>query len=167
MERLWAPWRMEYIMCGETEGCIFCIGSNDAADREILVVHRSASSFVMLNRYPYTNGHLMVIPYRHTATLDELDAPELLDLMECVRLAGQVQRRLLAPNGYNIGMNLGKVAGAGVADHLHFHVVPRWNGDANFMSVVAETRVVPEALITTFDRMKPIFLDMLEAGSSA
>lgn len=157
MERLWAPWRMEYITAANREGCIFCIGNDRKMDKERLVIFRSESCFVMLNRYPYSNGHLMVIPYRHSANLDELDPEELLDLMETLRLSGKILGTALRPEGYNIGMNIGKVSGAGVADHLHFHIVPRWNGDTNFMTVLSDTRVVPESLTSSYDKLKPLF----------
>lgn len=158
MERLWAPWRMEYIMAKKTEGCIFCVEWDGTADREKLLLYRSTNSFVMLNRYPYTNGHLLVVPFRHAADLDELDEVELLDLMNTVRLSRRVLDLASAPQGYNIGMNLGKASGAGVDEHLHFHIVPRWNGDTNFMSVLSEVRVMPEALLTTYERLKPLFI---------
>lgn len=158
MERLWAPWRMEYIMAGEkADGCIFCVESSGEADRERLILYRSTCSFAMLNLYPYTNGHLMAIPFRHTADPGELDETELLDLMNTVKLCKKVLDEAFSPQGFNIGMNIGKAGGAGVDDHIHFHVVPRWNGDTNFMSVLAEARVVPESLTITMDRLKPLF----------
>lgn len=158
MERLWAPWRMDYIMAGEKpDGCIFCVGNSVLRDRERLILYRSAHSFAMLNLYPYTNGHLMAIPYRHTADPAELDEAELLDLMLTVSLCKKVLGEAVSPQGFNIGMNVGKAAGAGVDDHIHFHVVPRWNGDTNFMSVLADARVVPEALTVTMDRLQPLF----------
>ena len=157
MERLWAPWRMEYILAEKPEGCIFCgAETGDAGVRYIL--HRTRFSFVMLNRYPYTNGHLLVAPYRHTATMDDLDDAELLDIFRTVALCRNVLADAAAPQGFNIGMNLGRAAGAGVDEHLHVHLVPRWNGDTNYMSVIADVRVMPENLAATYDVLLPRFL---------
>ncbi|BEH10320.1 MULTISPECIES: HIT family protein [Geobacter] len=157
MERVWAPWRMEYLVDEKPAGCIFCPGAGQAGDRERLILHRTPLSLVMLNRYPYTNGHLMVAPLRHTADMDSLSDAEMLDLFRTVRLCRSILRDAASPNGYNIGINLGKAAGAGVDDHLHVHVVPRWNGDTNFMGVVADLRVVPEGLQAAWDRLAPLF----------
>ena len=154
MDRLWAPWRVEYLTQPGSPGCIFC---TKGCDRDLLVLRRSKLTRVMLNRYPYTNGHLLVSPHRHTAELGELSEAEMLELFRSVALCREVLARASAPDGFNIGMNLGKAAGAGVEDHLHLHVVPRWNGDNNFMSVVADLRVVPEALLATYDRLLPLF----------
>lgn len=160
MERIWAPWRMEYILNEKPEGCIFCIDET-SDDREKLIVHRTPLSFVMLNRYPYTNGHLLIAPRRHTADLDELGKEELLDLFESVRLARNVLQSVANPQGFNIGMNMGKAAGAGVDEHLHMHIVPRWNGDTNYMTVVADLRIMPENLATTYDRIAEGFSHLL------
>jgi ATP adenylyltransferase len=154
MERLWAPWRMDYITQSKPAGCIFCQQEND---RDLLVLRRTPLALVMLNRYPYTNGHLMVAPLRHTVDLDALSDGEMLELFRTVALCRDVLTRVSAPDGFNIGINLGKAAGAGVEDHLHLHVVPRWNGDNNFMAVVDDTRVLPEALLATYDRLLPFF----------
>lgn len=167
MERVWAPWRMEYITSGEKpDSCIFCVANDEGADRERLILYRSTYSYAMLNRYPYTNGHLMAIPYRHTADPAELDQVELLDLMTTVTLCKKALDEVYSPQGFNIGMNLGKAAGAGVDDHIHFHIVPRWNGDTNFMSVLAEARVLPEALGVTMERLKPLFAGQGSCSSS-
>ncbi len=156
MERLWAPWRIEYILNNKPQGCIFCpIGG--ANDRERLILHRSPLSLVMLNRYPYTNGHVMVAPERHTADLDSLSEAEMLDLFRTVRLSRKVLEETAAPQGFNIGINLGKAAGAGVDEHLHIHIVPRWNGDTNYMSVISDLRVMPENLFATYDKLLPGF----------
>lgn len=154
MERLSAPWRMEYLTQGKADACIFC---REGDDREALVLRRTPLALVMLNRYPYSNGHLMVAPVRHTADLDALTDPEVLELYRTVALCREVLERASSPHGFNIGINLGRAAGAGVEEHLHVHVVPRWNGDNNFMSVVADTRVIPEALLATYDRLLPFF----------
>ena len=157
MERLWAPWRMEYILNDKPAACIFCLPRDPASDRERLVLHRTPLSLVMLNRYPYTNGHLLIAPSRHLGDMDSLSEGEMLDLFATLRLARKILQQTAHPDGYNIGMNLGKVAGAGVEEHLHLHIVPRWSGDTNFMSVITDIRVMPENLLTTYDRLLPAF----------
>jgi ATP adenylyltransferase len=154
MDRLWAPWRMEYLVQEKPDGCIFC---HEGSARERLVLRTTPRALVMLNRYPYVNGHLMVAPRRHTADLAQLSDAEMLELFRTVALCREVLAASCAPDGFNIGVNLGKAAGAGVEDHLHVHVVPRWNGDNNFMSVVGDIRVVPEALLASYDRLLPFF----------
>jgi ATP adenylyltransferase len=154
MERLWAPWRMEYIAQPKSGECVICPRGDD---REQLVLRRTELVQVMLNRYPYSNGHLMIAPVRHTADLSTLSDAEALELFRTLELSRQVLVQASAPQGFNIGVNLGKAAGAGVEDHLHLHLVPRWNGDNNYMSVVADTRVIPEALLVTYDRLLPFF----------
>jgi ATP adenylyltransferase len=126
----------------------------ETGDRERLILSRSSYSLMMLNRYPYTGGHLMVAPLRHTAELDELADSELLDLMHMLRNGRSLLQRVVRPDGFNIGLNLGKAAGAGVAEHLHIHIVPRWNGDSNFMTVIGDVRVIPEGLMATYDQLK-------------
>lgn len=156
MERpLWAPWRMEFIRAEKPEGCIFCDfpAAPPAQDRAHLVVHRSAHAFTCLNRYPYNSGHVMVIPRAHTAELAALPAEAHADLAEELRRAVAVVKAVYAPDGLNVGMNLGRAAGAGIADHLHWHVVPRWLGDNNFMPVMADQRVVVEALDEAWTRL--------------
>ncbi len=157
MERLWAPWRMEYILNEKPESCIFCLGDDGDKDRDNLVLHRSSHSFVMLNRYPYCNGHILVSPFRHVSGLNQLDNGEMLDLFGTVTMCATILSEKFATQGLNIGLNLGKVAGAGVDDHLHVHVVPRWVGDTNFMTVIADVRVMPENLAATYDRLLPGF----------
>lgn len=144
--RLWAPWRRGYIKQGPPQGCFLCRARRATNDRRHWVVHRARHAFVLLNLYPYNNGHLLVAPYRHVARLDRLRDPELL---ECWRLADQFIRRLdrlMAPHGYNLGMNLGRSAGAGVPGHVHLHLVPRWRGDTNFMPVAGGTKVISDSL---------------------
>ncbi|HEY5976021.1 MAG TPA: HIT domain-containing protein [Geobacteraceae bacterium] len=158
MDRLWAPWRMEYLLDEKPSGCIFCLPATSEQDRGRLVLHRTASSLVMLNRYPYTNGHLLIAPHRHTAEMSDLSDTEMLDLFATVRTCRDVLQLTAKPEGYNIGMNLGRAAGAGVEDHLHLHIVPRWCGDTNYMSVIPDVRVMPENLFTTYDRLLPAFL---------
>ncbi|WP_243373553.1 HIT domain-containing protein [Geotalea sp. SG265] len=157
MERLWAPWRMEYIENSKSEGCVLCIGPDRTADRDRLILYRSELSLVMLNRYPYTNGHLMVAPLRHTSDMDSLDDKEMLDLFRVLKLCRSVVEKTAFPHGFNVGINLGHAAGAGIDDHLHIHLVPRWNGDTNFMTVISDVRVMPENLLTTYDRLLPMF----------
>ncbi|GFO56928.1 hydrolase [Geomonas sp. Red276] len=154
MERLWAPWRMEYITESKQPECIFC---REGDDRQLLILHRTELVMVMLNRYPYVNGHVMVAPVRHTCDLDTLSGEEMVALFRGVAFCRRVLVEAGNPDGFNIGINLGKAAGAGVEEHLHIHVVPRWSGDNNFMSVVADIRVVPEALLATYDRLLPFF----------
>ena len=152
MERIWAPWRMSYISNNTPDqSCIFC--PSDEGDRERLILARSDNSLLMLNRYPYTGGHLMVAPLRHAAELDELADSELLDLMRLVCKGRALPCRVVKPDGFNIGINLGKAAGAGVEEHLHIHIVPRWNGDSNFMTVVGDVRVIPEGLMAAYDQL--------------
>ena len=154
MRNLWAPWRMEYILSEKPEGCIFC----EAYRRpDHLVVHRTERALVMMNRYPYTNGHLLVAPRRHVAGLEDLSAEEARELFECLRRSVEALRRAFGPHGFNIGANLGRVAGAGVVDHLHVHVVPRWLGDTNFMPILAEVQVIPEHLARTSERLRALF----------
>jgi len=157
MKRLWAPWRIEYIKMPKPHGCIFCLKDEKERDRDNLVLYRTSLALVMLNRYPYTDGHLLISPYRHIADMNALTVEEKLDLFDLVGLSCTVLTEAIDPQGFNIGMNLGKAAGAGVDDHLHFHVVPRWNGDTNFMSVVADLRVMPENLLATYDALLPGF----------
>jgi ATP adenylyltransferase len=154
MERIWAPWRIDYITQDKPAGCFFCEGGSD---RERLLLCTRPLTLVMLNRYPYVNGHLMVAPRRHTANLTDLSEAEMLELFSSVTLCQSALAKSCAPDGFNIGINLGKAAGAGMEDHLHLHVVPRWNGDSNFMHVVADLRVIPEALLASYDRLLPYF----------
>lgn len=159
MERLWAPWRIDYIMEKHPAGCIFC---QQGDERERLVLVATPLVTIMLNRYPYVNGHLMVAPRRHTADLNSLSDAELVALLRGVALCQAALTRASTPHGFNIGVNLGKAAGAGVEDHLHLHVVPRWSGDSSFMNVLADTRVIPEALPETYDRLLPFFVQGTE-----
>jgi ATP adenylyltransferase len=146
---LWAPWRIEYIRGPKPGECIFCAAAAGHDDAEHGVVHRGRRCLVMLNAFPYTSGHLMVAPHRHVAGLEDLDGDELAELTELTVRALGALRAAMAPDGFNLGVNLGTVAGAGFADHVHQHVVPRWEGDTNFMAVVGDTRVLPQALEDT------------------
>ena len=163
---LWAPWQMEYIRGEKGEGCIFCRFPVEPAerDRENLVVHRTRLSFTCLNRFPYNSGHLMVIPRTHGAELEALSPEAFADLQEELRRATRVVKSVYRPEGLNLGMNLGRCAGAGIVDHLHWHLVPRWLGDNNFMPVLADTRVVVEALDSAWRRLSTAFDE--DAGGS-
>ena len=155
METLYSPWRMAYInSAGKPSGCIFCEFPKRDEDEALLILHRGKTCFVIMNAFPYNPGHLMVVPYRHTADLPGLTTSELSEMMSLCQTAHRVITEVMKPHGFNMGMNLGKVAGAGIDQHLHMHVVPRWNGDTNFMPVLGEVRVVSEALNSTWKRLK-------------
>ena len=155
MERLWAPWRMKYILGDNTSnGCIFCTKPQEAADDRNYIVLRDRTCYALLNLYPYSNGHMLVAPYKHCPDLDQLTEQELGDLFVLVRRAQQLLTTAMNPQGFNIGANLGTAAGAGIADHLHIHIVPRWSSDSNFMTAVNDTRVIPESLDATYARLK-------------
>ncbi len=153
MKVLWAPWRIDYITKDKESGCIFCDKPNDSNDKKNLILLRGNTCFAMLNRFPYSNGHLMTIPYRHTAELNDLDEQEKQELFDITIKCKDVLQ-IMKPHGFNIGMNLGRTAGAGIDDHLHFHVVPRWDGDTNFMPVIGNLKVMPEYLDKTYDKLK-------------
>ncbi len=153
MERLWAPWRMEYVTADDKPGCIFCYKPEEERDRENMILFRGRLSFIMLNAFPYNNGHLMIAPYRHIGDFSELTDDEMLDIMRLVRIGKDTLASAFGPDGFNIGVNLGKVAGAGIADHVHVHIVPRWNGDTNFMPVIADIKVMPQALDKAYEAL--------------
>ncbi len=157
MQPLWAPWRMEFVGREQPKGCIFCLFPAEARDRENLILGRSASSFAILNKFPYNSGHLMVIPRRHTGEFTALGEPELLDLHRLLQKSVAILRQAYRPDGFNIGMNVGSVAGAGIPGHLHYHVVPRWGADTNFMPVLTDTKVMIEHLDASWDRLRPLF----------
>ncbi len=155
MDYLWTPWRYAYVTAGEKPGeCIFCEADKLGDDRQALIVHRSPHCFIILNRFPYTSGHVMIVPYQHVDLLEKVTPEAAQDMMALACRMEGVLRELYRPDGINLGLNIGKAAGAGVTGHIHMHVLPRWVADANFMSVVGETRVLPEALETTWERMK-------------
>ncbi len=157
MRQLWAPWRMEYIESLKAGPCILCTKPAESQDRENFILDRSTHSFVMMNLYPYSNAHLMVSPYAHVDHLAALDQAAALDLTLTLGRALERLRKALSPEGFNVGLNIGKAAGAGIDSHLHFHIVPRWQGDTNYMTLFAEVRVIPEHLIATYDRLLPFF----------
>ncbi len=155
MDHLWSPWRYSFVQNPQPAvNCVFCQMLAEGRDPDNYIVHRAGHNFVILNLYPYTSGHLMVVPNRHVATLEDAGADTLQEMILLAARAEQLLQRAYRPEGLNIGFNLGKCAGAGIAGHLHLHVLPRWSGDANFMSVIGETRVIPEDLSTTYSKLR-------------
>ncbi|MBI2828177.1 MAG: HIT domain-containing protein [Acidobacteria bacterium] len=160
MDRLWSPWRLEYVTGGgQQAGCIFCEATRPP-ESEPLVIFEGSTCYVILNLYPYNNGHLMVVPYRHVATLGELTSDEMNEIGRLTQRCEIALTEAFRPHGFNVGINLGTAAGAGVLDHVHVHVVPRWSGDTNFMTVVGDMRVLPEDLGASAARLKPIFANL-------
>jgi ATP adenylyltransferase len=157
MEKLWAPWRMEYILSDKSGECIFCQALMQEDPQTAYILHRNETGFVIMNIYPYNSGHLMVVPCRHVAELEKLTQEEQSELMKLVTLSTKVLKQALQPQGLNIGMNLGREAGAGIETHLHWHVVPRWSGDTNFMPILAETKVISQHVADTYHQLKPLF----------
>ena len=161
MEYLWAPWRMEYIAGKKKKGCFFCRKVQEDENKENLVLYRGKHVFVVMNKYPYTNGHLMIAPLRHCLRLEHLDNNELKELFDLLKACVRILKAIFHPQGFNIGMNIGTVGGAG-EDHLHLHVVPRWAGDTNFMPVIGKTKVVSDYLARTYQKLHPAFVGLLE-----
>lgn len=158
MDHLWSPWRFTYLSQAAPEtGCVFCRIASEGRDVQNHVLLRGEHCFVLLNRFPYTNGHLMIVPYQHVAELAGTPEPALREMMRLIQDSERNLTSIYHPGGFNVGMNLGACAGAGVAGHIHMHVVPRWFGDANFMTTTAETRVLPESLDATYERLLPAF----------
>lgn len=168
MKTLWTPWRMEHVLgkAVQPEGCLFEPQGNAAQDPATLLLYRSRLLVVLLNRFPYANGHLLVAPARHVADLDKLREDERSALMDMLAACTTILRNCLRPDGFNIGLNTGRVAGAGIADHLHFHIVPRWQDDHNFMTVCAEIRTIPQHIQHTFDLLAPDFRHLLKTGEA-
>jgi len=156
MDFIWSPWRYDYLASGgvKAPSCVFCVGEDRTHDSERLIVFRGTHNFDILNLFPYTSGHLMVAPYEHLDTIVSAKADQLTEMMQLSQKSIAVLQKLYRADGFNIGMNLGSAAGAGIREHFHLHVVPRWMGDANFMSIVGETRVLPEDLHKTYQRVK-------------
>ena len=154
MKRLWAPWRIEYILGEKESKCIFCEKPKQEKDEDNYILFRGRSCLVMLNAYPYNNGHLMIAPYRHIDSVEDLDHDEAREMMEILSRMITLLKKVLRPEGFNVGMNLGSVAGAGVADHLHLHVVPRWEGDTSFMPLISDTKIISESLRKTYQKLK-------------
>jgi ATP adenylyltransferase len=154
METMWAPWRMEYILGNKDDACIFCQALSQYDD---LTLYKGNTTMVVMNKFPYINGHLLVAPVRHLSALHQMSKTEKGDLIETVDQSVEILKKTISPDGFNVGLNLGKVAGAGVEEHLHFHIVPRWFGDTNALTVFAEVRVIPEHIIVTYNNLKPYF----------
>ncbi len=154
MKTMWAPWRIEYIVSDKEEGCIFC---NALSNKDDLALFKGRVTMVLMNKFPYINGHLLVAPRRHISALDQLSKEEMGDLLMTVEQSTGILKNVMKPDGFNIGLNLGKVAGAGVEEHLHFHIVPRWLGDTNAFTVFADVRVIPEHLQATYNNLKLYF----------
>ena len=168
MKTLMTPWRMEHVE-GKAEkisGCLFEPPGTASFDKNLLLLYRDHANVVLLNRFPYTNGHLLIAPIRHIACITELTSPEQAELIGMITKATHILREQLQADGFNVGCNLGKVAGAGIADHLHFHIVPRWEDDHNFMTVLAEVRTIPEHILKTFDKLLPPFQKLLADTNS-
>jgi ATP adenylyltransferase len=160
MNRIWAPWRIGFILGDSQKRCFLCQYPKEDKDEENLILVRGEHNFIILNAYPYNSGHLMVAPYRHIGNLEDLTEAESKEHFELIRISVRLIKNVFKPTGFNTGMNLGKTAGAGVADHIHTHIVPRWQGDSNFMPVVAETKVLPESLSMTYKRFKEALLGL-------
>jgi ATP adenylyltransferase len=155
MRTMWAPWRIEYILGNEKEpGCVFC---NALGERDELALYKGETTFVVMNKFPYANGHLLVLPTRHVSELTDLSRDEMGDLLMTVEKSREILKRSMNPDGFNVGLNLGRIAGAGVGEHLHFHIVPRWYGDVNALAVFGDIRVIPEHILSTRDNLKPLF----------
>ena len=156
MDLLWSPWRYDYITGGaKTNGCVFCdILNNSASDEEKFILKRAEFNFVILNVYPYASGHLLIVPLDHVADFDKVEKRVTDEMMDLVKSAQSALTEVYSPDGFNLGMNLGKQAGAGVAEHLHMHILPRWSGDVNFMTAIGQTRTMPESLETTYQKLK-------------
>ncbi len=167
MKTLWTPWRIEHVLgnAAKTVGCIFEPDGHDFADKKQLLLYRDTLVIVLLNRFPYSNGHLLVAPARHVPCITELSQQESTAVIEMIKKATSLLTKHLSPDGFNIGCNIGPVAGAGIADHLHFHIVPRWDGDHNFITVLSDIRTIPEHIEETFDRLSSDFLSFNEKNS--
>jgi len=157
MEHIWAPWRMEYIKMEKPEGCILCEKPSQDNDADNFILYRGSKNFIIMNTYPYNPGHLLIAPYRHVSSLGELTEEERHEHFDIVSHSVEVLKQELGAEGFNVGVNMGKAAGAGIEDHIHTHIVPRWQGDTNFMTIVSDVRVVPEALAETYRKLKGKF----------
>jgi ATP adenylyltransferase len=163
MKRLWAPWRMKYIseISKKDDGCIFCAKPLETADKSNLILHRGDKNFIILNAFPYSNGHVLIVPYLHTSELEKLDEAVSKESWRFLVLCKKVLAKVYKPDGFNIGMNIGRSAGAGIEQHLHIHIVPRWNGDVNFMPVMSDTRVISQDIGDTYDLLVPVFKEFI------
>ena len=157
METLWTPWRMAYILGEKPEGCVLCEKHSQQHDKENLLLYRGRHCYVLMNLFPYNPGHLMIAPYKHTGSFELLNEETTVEVTTLLSASLGILRTAVGPQGFNIGMNIGKVAGAGIEEHVHMHIVPRWGGDTNFMPVISDTRVIPEALSSTYNHLLPFF----------
>ncbi|MDR0826498.1 MAG: HIT domain-containing protein [Desulfovibrio sp.] len=157
MKHLWCPWRIKYILGPKADSCIFCLPEHQDQDEERLILYRGQWNFVIINKYPYNNGHIMVAPFRHVMDLTLLSPEEALEMMQLLQRCTKILQKHFSPQGINVGLNLGEAAGAGIREHMHFHMVPRWNGDSSFMAVMDEVRVIPEHLQKTYRDLKTCF----------
>ena len=163
MDKIWAPWRMQYIdKADKGTGCIFCTFPEEQNDSDRLILFRGTHCYIILNAFPYSNGHLMVTPYRHAAEMEDLNDNEMLEIMQLTRMAINILKTAFCPDGFNMGVNMGRVAGAGIVGHIHVHIVPRWNGDTNFMPVIGDTRVIPESLQSVYKRLSELIVKLNE-----
>lgn len=159
MDKLWSPWRSKYMDTfkpgnEKNDGCLFCSMAKAANDKENYIIHRGGKCFIVMNLYPYNSGHLMIVPYMHTSSMSEFDDETNLDVMKSLNLSREILQSALHPHGFNLGANFGRVSGAGIDDHIHFHIVPRWNGDTNFMPVFNDVKVISEAMDDTYNKLK-------------
>lgn len=155
MKQIWAPWRIKYILdSSKKNGCIFCEKIKEKKDKKNYILYRGKTCFIIMNLFPYNSGHLMIAPYKHTSELEDLVEEELLEIMQLTKKSLNILKKSLSPDGFNLGINLGKIAGAGIDTHLHLHIVPRWSGDTNFMPVISSTKVISESLDDTYRRLK-------------
>jgi ATP adenylyltransferase len=154
LKRIWAPWRMKYILSDKAQGCAFCEALQAGNDQAKYIVYRGEKAFVILNTFPYTNGHTLIVPYTHIGDLVKLDAETLAEMMLLTQKTLQALREAMGPHGFNVGLNLGEAAGAGIQDHVHIHIVPRWHNDTNFMPVFGDVRVIPEPLEDTYEKLR-------------
>jgi ATP adenylyltransferase len=157
MKNLYAPWRYDYILKEKTKGCILCEKYKANADEKQLIVKRGKLAYILMNLFPYNNGHLMIVPYRHVGELGDLTEGELLEIMKLTQVSEKVLRKVYHPDGFNVGINIGEAAGAGIDDHFHVHIVPRWIGDTNFIAAFAETKVIPENIEDAYKKLKDAF----------
>ncbi len=160
MKKMWAPWRIEYILSPKPSGCIFCVKPKESKDDENFILYRGQYSFIIMNYYPYNNGHLMVVPYRHLSDITVLNDEENKEISSLIQTSVKIIRKTMNAEGFNIGMNLGKTAGAGIDEHIHYHIVPRWNGDTNFMPVAGNSKVISQGLYETWETLLPHFQDL-------
>ncbi|NJE07152.1 HIT domain-containing protein [Thermococcus sp. M39] len=161
MKIIWAPWRIRYIRSPKHDGCIFCDFPKENRDKERLILYRGKHAFIIMNNYPYNPGHVMIAPYRHVGKWEDLTDEELLEIMKLSQLMIKALKKAMNPDGFNMGVNLGRVAGAGIDDHVHLHIVPRWNGDTNFMPVLADVKVIPQAIEESYEDLKKALEEVL------